>query len=183
MKRSSFIIWLYALALGIPAVLFPLHLLLQPRRHVRDSEGENQSPEPRAKAGNQAPVNRIKYCRKSGNTMRKFCGAVTITLLLSAIALAGPSPSSQSNQPFPGTLRNARYVYVAAYDGDEFNIHLLPEDRDAIVAVQDAIRKWGKLTLVYRPDEADIVLLVESRPSEDILAVYDARQLPSGTYL
>lgn len=117
--------------------------------------------------------------------MRKFWGAVTITLLLSTIALAAlkPSPGSQSNQPFPGTLRNARYVYVAAYDGDEFNIHLLPEDRDAIVAVQDAIRKWGKLTLVYRPDEADIVLLVESRPSEDILAVYDARQLPSGTYL
>ena len=117
--------------------------------------------------------------------MRKLWGAVTMILLLSAIALAAPkpSPSSQSNQPFPGTLRNARYVYVAAYDGDEFNIHLLPEDRDAIVAVQDAIRKWGRLTLVYRPDEADIVLLVESRPSEDILAVYDARQLPSGMYL
>ncbi len=117
--------------------------------------------------------------------MRKLWGAVLITLLLSAIALAAPKPSagSQSNQPFPGTLRNARYVYVAAYEGDEFNVHLLPEDRDAIVAVQDAIRKWGKLTLVYRPDEADIVLLVESRPSEDILAVYDARQLPSGMYL
>jgi hypothetical protein len=117
--------------------------------------------------------------------MVKFSGAVTITLLLSVIALAAPKPSpgSQSTQPFPGTLRNARYVYVAAYDGDEFNIHLLPEDRDAIVAVQDAIRKWGGLTLVYRPDEADIVLLVESRPSEDILAVYDARQLPSGMYL
>jgi hypothetical protein len=117
--------------------------------------------------------------------MVKFSGAVIVTLLLSVIALAAPKPStgSQSNQPFPGTLRNARYVYVAAYDGDEFNIHLLPEDRDAIVAVQDAIRKWGKLTLVYRPDEADIVLLVESRPSEDILAVYDARQLPSGMYL
>lgn len=115
--------------------------------------------------------------------MRKFCGAVTMTLLLSAIALAAPKPAAQSNQPFPATLRNARYVYVAAYDGDEFNIHLLPEDRDAIVAVQNAIQKWGKLTLVYRPSEADIVLLVESRPSEDILAVYDARQMPGGMYL
>lgn len=115
--------------------------------------------------------------------MRKFWGAVTMTLLLSAIALAAPKPAAQSNQPFPATLRNARYVYVAAYDGDEFNIHLLPEDRDAIVAVQNAIQKWGKLTLVYRPSDADIVLLVESRPSEDILAVYDARQAPSGMYL
>jgi hypothetical protein len=115
--------------------------------------------------------------------MRKFWGAVTMTLLLSAIALAAPKPAAQSNQPFPATLRNARYVYVAAYDGDEFNIQLLPEDRDAIVAVQNAIQKWGKLTLVYRPSDADIVLLVESRPSEDILAAYDARQLPSGMYL
>jgi hypothetical protein len=115
--------------------------------------------------------------------MGKFWGAVTMMLLLLAIALAAPKPAAQAKQPFPATLRNAQYVYVAAYDGDEFNIHLLPEDRDAIVAVQNAIQKWGKLTLVYRPSEADIVLLVESRPSEDILAVYDARQLPGGTYL
>jgi hypothetical protein len=115
--------------------------------------------------------------------MGKFWGAVTTMLLLSAVALAAPKPATQSNQSFPATLRNAQYVYVAAYDGDEFNVHLLPEDRDAIVAVQNAIRKWGKLTLVYRPDEADIILLVESRPSEDILAVYDARQVPNGTFL
>ncbi|HZE27262.1 MAG TPA: hypothetical protein VE083_07740 [Terriglobales bacterium] len=117
--------------------------------------------------------------------MRKSWGAIGVMLLLAVAAMAAPkaTPGTQSNQPFPGTLRNARYVYVASYDGDEFNIHLLPEDRDAIVAVQDAIRKWGKLTLVYRPEEADIVLLVESRPSEDILAVYDARQFSNGMYL
>ena len=50
---------------------------------------------------------------------------------------------------------------------------MLPEDREAISATQDAIQKWGKLTLVYRPSEADIILLVTSRPSEDVLAVYD----------
>jgi len=115
--------------------------------------------------------------------MGKFLGAVTMMLLLSAIALAAPKPAAQAAQPFPATLRNAQYVYVAAYEGDEFNIHLLPEDRDAIVAAQNAIQKWGKLTLVYRAEEADIILLVESRPSEDVLAVYDARQVPIGTYL
>jgi hypothetical protein len=116
--------------------------------------------------------------------MRKFWGAASM-LLLSAMALAAPrpAPATQSNQLFPATLRNAQYVYVAAYDGDEFNTRLLPEDRDAIVAVQNAIQKWGKLTLVYRPQEADIILLVESRPSEDILAVYDARQVPNGNFL
>jgi hypothetical protein len=108
--------------------------------------------------------------------MGKFRGAAIILFLLSTIVVAAPKPAAQTPQPFPATLRNARYVYVAAYDGDEFNIHLLPEDRDAIVAVQNAIQKWGKVTLVYRPEEADIIVLVESHPSEDILAVYDARQ-------
>jgi predicted Zn-dependent protease len=73
-------------------------------------------------------------------------------------------------------------VYVASYDGDEFNQRLLPEDRDAIVSVQNAIQKWGKLILVYKPEDADIILLVQSRPSEDVLAVYDAR-LSTGQYL
>src|SRR5580692_10290433 len=79
--------------------------------------------------------------------------------------LAAPKPTDSTKvPPFPGTLANARYVYVASYDGDQFDPNLLPEDRDAIGAVQNAIQKWGKLMLVYRPSEADIVILVESRP-------------------
>jgi hypothetical protein len=84
---------------------------------------------------------------------------------------------------FPGTLVNARYVYVTSYDGDEFNINLLSEDRQAIVTVQDAMQKWGKFTLVYEPGQADIVLMVMSRPSEDVLAVYDAHGWPRNEYL
>jgi len=37
--------------------------------------------------------------------------------------------------------------------------------------------------IVYRPSEADIIILVTSRPSEDLLAVYDAYPWPSGSYL
>jgi hypothetical protein len=97
-------------------------------------------------------------------------------------AVAAPSPTTANVPAFPGTLANARYVYVASYDGDQFNPNLLPEDRDAISSVQNAIQTWGKLTLVYRPSEADIIILVTSRPSEDPLAVYDARG-SRGTYL
>ena len=88
-------------------------------------------------------------------------------------ALAAPKPATANAPAFPGTLANARYVYVASYDGDQFDPNLLPEDREAISAVQNAIQKWGKLTLVYQPSEADIIILVTSRPSEDLLAVYD----------
>ena len=49
--------------------------------------------------------------------------------------------------------------------------------------VQDAIQKWGKFIVVYRPQEADIVLMVQSRPSEDLLAVYDAHEWPRNSYL
>jgi hypothetical protein len=88
----------------------------------------------------------------------------------------------------PRILANARFVYVTAYDGGQFNPNLLPEDREAIARVQDAIQKWGKLTVVYRPQDADIMLAVQSRGSEDVLAVYDAHggdasSRPSQTYL
>jgi hypothetical protein len=110
----------------------------------------------------------------------------TAMMLVAGAAWAAPKPSKSSEQTiprFPGTLVNARYVYVTSYDGDEFNINLLPEDRQAINTVQDAMQKWGKFTLVYQPHQADIVLMVTSRPSEDILAVYDARGWPRNQYL
>jgi hypothetical protein len=94
----------------------------------------------------------------------------------SANAVRGGAPATDNPPPMPRTLANARFVYVAAYDGDQFDPRLLPEDRAAIARVQDAIEKWRKLTVVYRPQEADIILMVQSRPSEDVLAVYDAHR-------
>jgi hypothetical protein len=46
-----------------------------------------------------------------------------------------------------------------------------------------AIQNWGKLMIVYKPSDADIVILVTSRPSEDLVAVYDAHLWPSGSFL
>jgi hypothetical protein len=113
---------------------------------------------------------------------RMLGGAVLLMFVLGALAMAPPKPAP-GEQPFPGTLRNARYVYVTSYDGDQFSPKLLPEDREAIAAVQNAIQKWGKLVLVYRPQDADIVLVVQSHPSEDVLAVYEASAWPQGEYL
>ena len=116
--------------------------------------------------------------------MKRFSLVAAILIVMTAIsALAASGPTTAKVPAFPGTLANARYVYVASHDGDQFNPKLLPEDRNAIGAVQDAIQKSGKLTLVYQPSEADVIILLTSRPSEDLLAVYDAHQGPSGSFL
>jgi hypothetical protein len=105
-------------------------------------------------------------------------------MLFLCLALAGSAFASKgkSAPAMPGILANAQYVYVTSYDGGQYNPNLLPEDRAAISRVQDAIQKWGKLILVYRPEDADMVVAVQSRPSEDVLAVYDGRS-SSQTYL
>jgi hypothetical protein len=107
--------------------------------------------------------------------MRRFAFVAILMMLISGMSFAAPK-TSKDVPALPKTLKNARYVYVTSYDGDQFNPNLLPEDRNAISAVQDEIQKWKKLILVYKPDDADIILRVQSRPSEDVLAVYDAHQ-------
>jgi len=112
---------------------------------------------------------------------KNIFAAVLLSLVLALTTLSAAAASGNPPQ-MPRTLGNARFVYVAAYDGDQFNPNLLPDDRAAISRVEDAIQKWGKLTVVYRAQDADIILMVQSRPSEDVLAVYDAHSA-SQTYL
>jgi hypothetical protein len=120
-------------------------------------------------------------------TFYRTVALFAVVSIFATLAFASPAktPASPRDVPqFPGTLVNARYVYVTSYDGDQFDPNLLPEDRAAIGAVQDALEKWGKFAIVYKPKEADIVLMVTGRPSEDILAVYDAHGWPNnGQYL
>jgi hypothetical protein len=109
--------------------------------------------------------------------------AISLIVVVAISASAVPNPSTEKVPAFPGTLANARYVYVASFDGDAFNPNVRPEDRKAIGAVESAIQSWGKLMIVLRPSEADIIILVTSHPSEDLLAVYDAHQWPMGNFL
>ena len=110
--------------------------------------------------------------------MKKQIAAV----LLLCLSLVGAALAAKDTPAMPGILANARFVYVTSYDGNEYNPNILPDDRAAISRVQDSLQKWGKLTLVYRPGDADIIIAVQSRPSEDVIAVYDGRS-SSQTYL
>jgi hypothetical protein len=114
--------------------------------------------------------------------VKKYSVVLGLLLLLALSAFAAPSVYPSKALSFPKTLTNARYVYVAAFDGDEFNPKLLPDDRSAIVNVQEALRQWGRYVIVYRPQDADMILLVQSRPTEDVIEAYDAH-LPGADYL
>lgn len=80
---------------------------------------------------------------------------------------------AQEPKVMPQLVVKARFVYVTSYDGPPWSGDVLPQDRQAIVDVQDSIMKWGKYILVYRPEEADLIVIVQKRGSEDVLAVYD----------
>jgi hypothetical protein len=116
--------------------------------------------------------------------MKRFSLIAVFLIAMTAIsALAAPRLNTATVPAFPGILSNAQYVYVASYDGDQFDPNLLPEDREAISSVQNAVQDWGKLILVYQASQADIIVLVTSRPSEDVMAVYDGHRGANGNYL
>ncbi len=102
--------------------------------------------------------------------------ATLMTMLVTTLAVA-------ESAPFPGIFRNARFVYVTSFDGSQWNSNVLPEDRAAIGEVQDAIRDWGHLTVVQELRDADMILVVQRRGSEDELAVFDPNMGRSANYL
>jgi hypothetical protein len=60
----------------------------------------------------------------------------------------------------------ARYVYVTSMNGDEFTAGVMASDREAIAAVQDALRKWGHYNVVLHPNQADLIFVVRTgRPA------------------
>lgn len=60
----------------------------------------------------------------------------------------------------PAIFGTAKYVYVKAEDGDINDPRLLPEDRDAVSNVMNALRAWGRYTLMPTADGAELVFIV-----------------------
>lgn len=112
--------------------------------------------------------------------MKNISVGIGVLLLFAVGAFA--APNAQDVPPITATLNNARFVYVTSYDGDEFSAKPLPQDQQAIANVQQAIEKWGRFVVVDNAQQADLIFMVQSRASEDVLAVYDAHG-SRGNYL
>jgi len=86
---------------------------------------------------------------------RSLIWFVAISVILGIAAEAKPK------KPIvPEIFKNATYVYVEAYDGDERDPDIFQDDRQAIYSVEDALQKWNRYHLTKERSEAEFVLVV-----------------------
>lgn len=89
--------------------------------------------------------------------MRKCNPCFLVLLLLLPSAIAKDKDKSQ----LPKLVVVAKYVLVTTYSGDQpSNPRMMPDDRQAMGDVQDAIKDWGRYIVVYRAKDADLIILV-----------------------
>jgi hypothetical protein len=85
------------------------------------------------------------------------------TVLVVALAMLPVLAFAQTKKKKPSTpaiFGTAKYVYVRAQDGDLYNPRLLPEDRDAISNVMNALQAWGRYTVLPSADGAELIFIV-----------------------
>ncbi|HEY2823120.1 MAG TPA: hypothetical protein VGJ06_18900 [Candidatus Acidoferrum sp.] len=81
--------------------------------------------------------------------------------LCAVLALGALGYSKPKNKDdFPKALLVARYAYVEALDGDIYSLNLIPEDREAIVNVENALRGWKHYDVTMRRSDAEILFVV-----------------------
>jgi hypothetical protein len=116
--------------------------------------------------------------------MKRLLATLTILLTFGTLTATSQAQDSREsttitpptqNLSLLRTMRNAKFIYVTSNDGSQFEPSTLPADQKAIAAVQDEIQDWGYYTVVYSPHQADMIVVVQSRPSGDLLSVYDAK--------
>ena len=93
--------------------------------------------------------------------MRRACFCFTLVLVL-ASALLAKKKDKDPTAAFPRVFLNAQFVYVTSFTGGQFNVSTYPEDRAAIEKAQEALEKWGRYKLVYKPEEADLIFNVRA---------------------
>jgi hypothetical protein len=85
-----------------------------------------------------------------------------------------PWAVAKDKPPLPKLVVSAQYVLVTTECGDPaeqpLNPHIMPEDRQAVSDVQNAIEKWGRYSIAYRRQDADLILVVrKGRVAEGLL--------------
>jgi hypothetical protein len=87
--------------------------------------------------------------------------AVLLGSALFAIAFAS-GQAQQTNQAYLNKIVNARFIMVTTESGDPFDPKIISDDRRAAGDIQNKINEWKRFTLVYRKEDADIVIAVRA---------------------
>jgi len=89
----------------------------------------------------------------------KFAKVAALLLLtmIPTLCLAQKKPKKPD---IPAALAQARFVYVEAMDGGEFDRDLSPADRIAIADARDYLKAWGRYTISYERDKAELIFVV-----------------------
>jgi hypothetical protein len=75
-------------------------------------------------------------------------------------ALASAPAKTKKPYKLPAVFDQARYVYVEAVDGQDFDPRLNPDDRQAIADVYKAVYDWKRYVLTEQRREADLIFVV-----------------------
>jgi hypothetical protein len=84
-------------------------------------------------------------------------------LFLVALSLVLPASAQKKKNKtdVPMAVVAAQFVYITSMHGDVFDPRTTSEDRAALQKVENAMRAWGKYHVVYRPEEANLMLVVK----------------------
>ena len=86
---------------------------------------------------------------------------LAVVLLLLAVIGPGSTHAKSKKHPYlPETFESAHTVFVESRDGDITDLQLNPQDRKAILDMQDAVQDWGRYTLSRSRIDADLILVV-----------------------
>jgi len=83
-----------------------------------------------------------------------------MVLVLALVVLPALGFAKTKKPSTPAIFGTAKYVYVKAEAGDLNDPRLLREDRDAISSTMNALRAWGRYTVLPTADGAELVLIV-----------------------
>jgi hypothetical protein len=80
-----------------------------------------------------------------------------ITLVIFGFVLAHPA---KSKDKLPPILLTSHFVYVEALDGDSYDPGVIPDDRQAIADVQQAVQNWKRYVITVKRKDAELLFVV-----------------------
>ena len=93
---------------------------------------------------------------------------ILASLLFASLAISVHGQGNSKAKPtLSEAFKNARYVYVEAWNGDSMDANITPGDREAIYNLRQQLHEWGRYSTTTDRDHADLVLVVHKAHSNN----------------